>query len=104
MPVVVTLAVRILVSGSKFAVPLPVAVLALGGTSCAPVRVATNTRTLSSPPPPQAPNAASRINDSSHPSTDFALSDFIRMSPAKLNQQETTLSLRFRDWSQSLAR
>jgi hypothetical protein len=78
MPVVVTFAVRILVAELKVTVPLPVAVLALGGVSCAPVRVVSNTRIEGSSLPPQDANAATMINDRSHISTDLASSDFIR--------------------------
>jgi len=76
-PVVVTVAVRILVAESKFAVPLPLAVLALGGTSCAPVSVATKAA-FSSSLPPQDPNAATMKNASSHISTDRPFNDFMR--------------------------
>ena len=91
MPVVVTSAVRILLAGSNFAVPLPVAVLALGGTSRAPVRAATNASRVSpSSPPPQDPSAAIMINDRSQSSTVlFALGDFTGIPPAKLNHYES---------------
>jgi hypothetical protein len=87
IPVVVTFAVRILVAGSNVAVPLPVAVLVFGGVSCAPVRVAANGRVPSSPPP-QDTNAASTIADKGHISIGFALSDFIRRSPAPTSGSE----------------